>query len=105
MNSLFLVIFYLSSFTTCDTVAEGDIQMTEGFLHCSLYYQTLRGREDLRGPAVCSTTTTTTEEDLSALDMEHRQVAMEPESAVVTGLPVEGEVSAAATGLPAEVGV
>ena len=106
MNSLvgFLVIFYLSSFTTCDTVAEGGIQMNFlNFPHRSLSYQTLREREDLRGPAVCSTTTTTTEEDLSVLDMELPQagtelevsaVGMEPpaeaESAVATGPRVEG---------------
>lgn len=101
MNSLvgFLVIFYLSSFTTCDTVAEGGIQMTFlNFHHRSLSYQTLREREDLRGPAVCSTTTTT-EEDLSVLDMELPQAGTELEvSAVATEPPAEAELSAVATG-------
>ena len=109
MNSLVgsLVILYLSSFTTCDTVAEGDVKLTEVFLQPSLYYQKLSPseREDLRGLVACSTTTTTMEEDLSVLATEPLQVGMELlASAAVTGPPAV-EVSAVVTELLAEVAV
>ena len=97
MNSLVgsLVIIYLSSFTTCDTVAEGDVKLTEAFLQPSLYYQKLSPseREDLRGLVACSTTTTTMEEeDRSAPAMGPRPVDTElAESAAATEPPVAEE--------------
>ena len=109
MNSLVgsLVIIYLSSFTTCDTVAEGDVKLTEAFLQPSLYYQkqSPSEREDLRGLVACSTTTTTMEEDLSVLATEPLQVGMELVASAAATEPPAVEVSAVVTEPLAEVAV